>query len=128
MPHMSGWVMRAPQAPFLQGDSHLEISDWHLWKRHFIINTHSAHILASKWQERMGRGGNTTGSEDPPAAMRKQSAGVEKTEWCITTVNKAPAKHDNQLLIPRYLLTSSEQSRNLLILFFIQFPGAKVKS
>lgn len=127
MPHIGGWMTRAPQVSFLQGDNHLETSDWHLWKRHFITNTQSAHILASEWQMGAGRGGNVTGSEDQPAATGKQSTGVVKLGGCIITMNKVPAKQDDQLLAFRRMLASIEQIKNLLILIFIQFPGAKSK-
>lgn len=75
----------------------------------------------------VGRGGNVTGSEDQPAATGKQSTGVVKLGGHIITMNKVPAKQDDQLLAFRCMLASIEQIKNLLILIFIQFPGAKSK-
>lgn len=97
-----------------------------LMKRHFITNTHFAHLLASEQQVGMGRGGDMTGS-DQPAATGKQSNGTEKIGGRIITTNKVPAEQDSQLRAFRCMLASMEQSGNLLILIFIPFPGAKSK-
>lgn len=57
--------------------------------------------------------------------QEKKSTGLVKVGECIIMMKKVPAKENNQLLAFRCMLASIEESGNLWVLIFIQFPGEK---